>query len=389
MYRNDSDLKKNAILESARQIFAEKGFVNTTISEIALTAGIADSAVYKYFNGKEKVLFAIPEQDMELFFHSLGDHLEGIMGAENKLRKLIWYHCKYFTTNIAYTRILLLECRSNPNFYNSEGYGLIRKYSDLIISIIDEGKEQGVIDATASTRLLRDMIMGTMDRVALNWIMQRGPRPLDKAEKIFELIRNAARNFDALENINEPKVKKRKRIIDAATKVFAKKGYATATIAGIAKAAGVAEGTIYEYYKSKEDLMINIPEEKLAELISYFDGVSPDKQLERVILFCFRFFHNNRDFTSILVLMLRANRNFYDSRSQDLLERLGGNIRSLVLDGMEKGLFAVDIDVEIFIDMIFGTIDHIIIPWVIFERKYGLLEIGEQATKLFINAIKS
>ena len=248
---------------------------------------------------------------------------------------------------------------------------------------------EGIICELVSPGLLRDMIMGTIDHAALNWIFKNTPSPLDQAENISELILNSFRSNKSLGNKLDSKARKRKRIIEASTKIFAEKGYDGATISEIAKEAEVADGTIYEYYQSKENLIVNIPEEYLLELLSYIDETSPEKKLERVILFCFRFFNNNRYFTSILVLMLRPNRKFYKSESDKILGKICDKITEIIVKGREQGVFSKDFDIPTFHDLVFGTIDHIIIPWVIFKRKYNLFQMGEKASRLFINAIRA
>lgn len=386
---NKVDIKRASILESATRVFSEKGFFESTISDIARGAGIAESAVYHHFRGKEDILFTIPKDGMKIFLTNLNDQLEGIKGAENKIRKLIWHHCKYFTTNREYTDVLLLECRSNTRFYNSKAYSLIKDYSKIIIDILDEGMREGVICNLASPGLVRDMIMGTVDHAALSWVFKDYPSPLERAEGISELILSSLRSKKGIKRNLGSKEEKRKRIVEAATKIFAEKGYDGATISEIAKEAEVADGTIYEYYKSKEDLIVNIPEENLLELLSYIEEMSPEKKLERVILFCFRFFNNNRYFTSILVLMLRPNRKFYESESNKILDRIGDKIGDIIVEGRKQGVFSNDFDISVFQDLVFGTIDHIIIPWVIFKRKYNLLQLGEEASKLLLNSIRA
>src|SRR5947207_6789506 len=65
-----------------------------------------------------------------------------------------------------------------------------------------------------------------------------------------------------------PRHDKRARIIDAAIKVFAERGFHTATVAEIARAAGVADGTIYLYFKSKDDLLLRLFDEKMTALLA-------------------------------------------------------------------------------------------------------------------------
>ena len=248
---NTGNTKRVAILESANRVFSEKGFFDSTISDIANGAGMVESGVYKHFKGKEDILFTIPEEAVRLFLASLAQHFEGIKGAKNKLRKLIWLHCRYFSNDREYISVLLLECRSNIRFYRSKAYQLIQNYSEIIIDVIKEAMREGIISGSHTPALLRDMIFGTIDHAALNWVYKNGPSPLEQAEDISELIFNALRTGEGIEKDLGSKAQKRKRIIEVATKIFAEKGYDGATISEIAKAAGVADGTIYEYYKSK------------------------------------------------------------------------------------------------------------------------------------------
>jgi len=321
------------------------------------------------------------------FLSSLSDQLEGIKGADNKLRKLIWFHCKYFTANREYTNVLLLECRANARFYSSKAYKLIKDYSKIIIGLIEEGMSEGLFYDVKSPNLVRDMVMGTMDHAALSWVFREYQSPLARADSIADLILRSLNFKKSIETVLDSKTERKRVIVQSATKIFAEKGYDGATISEIAKEAKVADGTIYEYYRNKEDLFLNIPEENLLELLSYIDGASPEKKLERAILFCFRFLNNNRYFTSILVLMLRPNRKFYQSRGNTILQEIEQKIGDIILEGREQGIFSSDFEITVFQDLVFGTIDHIIIPWVIFKRKYNLLQIGEEASRLFVNAI--
>ncbi|MFH1090088.1 MAG: TetR/AcrR family transcriptional regulator, partial [Pseudomonadota bacterium] len=383
------DPKKAQILDSAIRVFSGKGYLDATISEIAKGAGVTDPAVYKYFKGKEDVLFKIPEENMRIFLENIPVQLEGTKGADNKLRKIIWYHARYFTTKPEYTIILLLECRPNPRFYKSKAYQLIKVYSRIIIDIIKEGVSEGVFRDLPWPQLLRDMVMGALDHLALNWIMRDGPNPLEKAENICDLVLNAALAGPEPSGRTDPKEDKRNKILSAAAKVFTEKSYNDATISELAREAGVAEGTIYEYYKNKEDLLINTPEKKLEEMARYIRGESPEHELKKIIMALFRFFNNNQDYAAILVLMLRPNRKFYQSRSQAHLDDICEVFKNIIIKGQKQGSFLDTIDIHVFQCLVLGAIDHIFMPWLIFQRQYDLIKVGEEACQLFIDAIST
>ena len=120
--------KRRLILESATVVFSEKGFSSATISEIAGRAGMVASGVYIYYAGKEEILFTIIENFLTESCSSLQEHLEGIIGSENKLRKAIWFHCREYSRNRSIIKIVL-ESRSFPRFYQSNAYTALKKYA--------------------------------------------------------------------------------------------------------------------------------------------------------------------------------------------------------------------------------------------------------------------
>jgi len=97
---------------------------------------------------------------MEKFLSGLHDHLLGIKGALNKLRKLIWYHLHFYEKNKDYTRTLLSDLRQNPRFDQTKAYRMIREYSKIILQVIEEGKKEKAIRKEIDPYILRDIILG-------------------------------------------------------------------------------------------------------------------------------------------------------------------------------------------------------------------------------------
>ena len=115
--------RKKKILMAAQEIFSQKGLVDSSISEIAKKAKVADSIIYHYFKNKEDLLFSAVSDKLVDVKKDLNLHLEGILDPVSKLSKLIWHHL--YLNDFGTTRILkdlLFECRSNKNFYIHEGY---------------------------------------------------------------------------------------------------------------------------------------------------------------------------------------------------------------------------------------------------------------------------
>lgn len=379
--------KRLNILVSATQIFADKGFEQATILEIAKGAQIAASGIYTCFNSKEEILFTIIENFLTTSTYGLREHLEGIQGAINKLRKTVWFHCKSYSSSRKEIKIIL-ESRSYPLFYNSLAYEKLKQYSSIFTNIIEEGIADGVLYNISSPRILRDMILGTVDHVAINWTMKNGPSPLEITEHFFDLITNAITRKEENFIQVEKKELKRRQIINVASQMFAKSGYKDTNIAEIARTAGVSEGTIYEYYQNKENLLINIPEDKLCKLLAQLRN-TPENELRKIIHALFNFHNEDRNYSTILVLMLRPNKNFYYSESNKILDEIFEVIQKNIHIGQKDGSFKKDLDPSVYRALLFGSIDHIIIPWIIFNRNYDLIQMGNEVSRLFINAIKS
>jgi len=181
--------KKRLIPQVATEVFAEKGFQQTTISQIAQKANIAEGSIYDYFKNKEDLLFSIPEERMENFLFGLQEHLKGMRGALEKLRKVIWYHLDFYEKNKDYTRILLLDLRQNPRFNQSRAYGMIRQYSRMILQVIEEGKREKSIRREVDSYILREMILGTAEHFSIRgFIMGRFPNLSSAAEQLYDQI---------------------------------------------------------------------------------------------------------------------------------------------------------------------------------------------------------
>jgi TetR/AcrR family fatty acid metabolism transcriptional regulator len=184
--------RKEMIIQAAIGTFSTKGFNASTISDIAKKVGIAESTIYEYFRGKEDILFSIPEDGMKKHLASLDRHLGGVKGADNKLRKIVWHLFDFYHNNKDYMYIMLRELRANPRFYKSNAYKLMKKYSQVISDIIEEGKEEGVFDKNIDTKVLRAMITGGIDHLTLPLLMLNRPyKMMAKTEAFFDILINA------------------------------------------------------------------------------------------------------------------------------------------------------------------------------------------------------
>ncbi len=386
---------KNNILKIATEYFSQKSYFQTTLRDLASRANINESTVYKYFKNKEEILLAIPLEKLKLFSKSLSEHLQGIKGADNKLRKLVWHQLYFFQNNREYTTLLLLELRGNPKFYQSPAYELIKEYSNVLLDMIEEGKREGIFRAEVNGRLVRDMVFGTLDHLTLPWIIfKRETDLVGENDALCDLFLSAIKTKAQKYDLNTWKNKNRKEsILSVSTKIFSEKGFNQSTISEISNAVGIAESTIYEYFKNKEEILFTIPKAELALFLANLEElISPKRshnKLKKLVWHQLNFFQTNRDYTTILLLELRNNPKFSQSPAYELIKEYSSVLLHIIEEGKREGIFRAEVNGRLVRDMVFGTLDHVTLPWIIFKRQSNLVEKTDDLCDLFLNAIKT
>ena len=162
---------------------------------------------------------------------------------------------------------------------------------------------------------------------------------------------------------------KRERILAAAERTFARHGFFAARVSEIAKDAGVADGTIYLYFKSKDDLLISLFEQRMTQvneaLHAAIDGVPPKAQLRAFIKAYLQLVHDEPGAAEVLTIELRQSSKFmkeYDNpQFADFLRMLGG----IIAGGQERGELDATIPSHVAARMIFGMVDELALAWVL------------------------
>lgn len=184
------------------------------------------------------------------------------------------------------------------------------------------------------------------------------------------------------------------RILDAATRIFAKKGFYNATISDVAKVAEVAEGTIYLYFKNKDDLLISIFEHSMdlfiQEVNRELTGVpDPKEKLKRFLSLHLRLVQKNPDLAQVLQIELRQSSKFMKEYEGGKFSEYLNVVRSILEEGQQKGIFRPEIDPRILRRAIFGAVDEMALEWIWMKRKkYSLEACVEQIGSLFIKGIE-
>lgn len=185
---------------------------------------------------------------------------------------------------------------------------------------------------------------------------------------------------------NKPKYK---QIIEAAVIVIAQHGYHHAQVSKIAKQAGVADGTIYLYFKNKEDILISVFQEKMGEIVEKIEGELKGKQtasqkLALLVEKHFEILSSDSNLAIVTQLELRQSSKDLRLKINAVLKRYLIVVDGILQEGIESGEFKKDLNYKLARQMIFGTLDEVVTTWVMNEQKYDLRNLSHQVHTLFI-----
>lgn len=193
MARNNSKEHTRArIINSAKKLFAEQGYQKTTIVDISKQAGLSEAALYEYFQGKEDLLLTIPDLWVSELLKDLDEQLFGVQGAENKLRKYLWWYLRRVEQSPLDAKIVYLFLKTNANFLNTEVYANVKKLYSYLVDIFEEGLKTGEMKSDLDSRIARDIFVGTLDHIITRWLLKDMSYSLfDNLDNTFNLIVSA------------------------------------------------------------------------------------------------------------------------------------------------------------------------------------------------------
>ena len=187
---------------------------------------------------------------------------------------------------------------------------------------------------------------------------------------------------------------KREAILRAAIDVFADRGFFNAQVADVARAAGVAAGTVYLYFRSKDDLLVSIFERTMRDALaegraSVADVTDPRERLRRIARVHLARLGRDRNLTAVFQVELRRSTRFMERCSSTLLGDYLGLIRRAIVDGQAAGLFRDDLNATVATKMFFGALDEMATNWILSRRRYSLDADADQVADLFINGARA
>jgi TetR/AcrR family fatty acid metabolism transcriptional regulator len=205
---------------------------------------------------------------------------------------------------------------------------------------------------------------------------------------------NVARRARPAASPEAPPGPKRDAILRAAIDVFANRGFFNAQVADVARAAGVAAGTVYLYFKGKDDLLVSIFERSMRDGLAHGRAAVSDLQDPRERLLRLARAHlarlgHDRNLAIVFQVELRQSTKFMERFSATLLRDYLGLIREAIADGQRAGLFRSDVKATAMAKMLFGALDEMATNWILSRRRYSLEADADMVVDLFINGAQA
>jgi TetR/AcrR family transcriptional regulator, fatty acid metabolism regulator protein len=185
---------------------------------------------------------------------------------------------------------------------------------------------------------------------------------------------------------------KRARILQAAVKVFARKGYFAARVSEIAKKAGVADGTIYLYFRNKEDILVSLFDEVMANHLGKAradlrSAPGPVARLHAVAEHHLRALGENRDLAVVFQVELRQSTKFMERFTASWLQEYFQLLYGVIEEGQRAGVFRADLPKKLVAKSVFGALDEMVTSFILSGKDYDLAELAAPVVDLFLRGV--
>jgi TetR/AcrR family transcriptional regulator, fatty acid metabolism regulator protein len=185
---------------------------------------------------------------------------------------------------------------------------------------------------------------------------------------------------------------KHHQIIEAACRVFARNGYYNSRVSDIAREAGVASGTIYLYFKTKEEILVTLFREKMAAWVGHVRSqiaAEPDAvaKVRRLVALHFGVLESDPALAEVVQVELRQGHKFFRGASAHEISAYFELIASILEDGQAAGTIRHDVPVKIATKVLFGAMDQVATSWVLGKRKYRLSDAADAVATVFLRGV--
>lgn len=189
-------MKRNAekyhlILEAAVKVFAEQGFLQSTVAQVAKKAGVADGTIYLYFKNKDDILIQFYQYKTRQVFKKFRAAVDAAGNAESKLRNLVRTHLEEFQKDIDMAIVYQAETHHHRRLAHDVIKEISKWYRDILTEVVELGQEEGAMRRNLYMGLVMRMITGSVDEVINAWIHANGSYDLaSMADPLVDLFIN-------------------------------------------------------------------------------------------------------------------------------------------------------------------------------------------------------
>ena len=185
---------------------------------------------------------------------------------------------------------------------------------------------------------------------------------------------------------------KPQQIIDAAIRVFARKGYYNSRVSDVAKEAGIAAGTIYLYFKTKDDILVTLFRDRMAAFVGALRKAIADEpdaasKVRTLVRLHFSLLEEDPELAEVLQVELRQGHKFFRGASGQEIGAYFALIGSVLEEGVGEGRFRSSLSVKVATKMLFGAMDQMATSWVLGKRGYRLADTADAVAEIFLQGV--
>lgn len=183
--------KRERILRAAIDTFAESGYFNAKVSDIAKAAGVADGTIYLYFDGKEDLLVNVFREHTRNYLQSLEVAIRNARRPEERIRIAIRHHLEALGRDRSLAVVSQVELRHSLKFMSLLSHNEVGDYLNMIRTIVEQGQAEGVFRRTLHPQLVAKSVFGILDEMVTSWILsEKDYNPADHADAIADFVLN-------------------------------------------------------------------------------------------------------------------------------------------------------------------------------------------------------
>jgi TetR/AcrR family fatty acid metabolism transcriptional regulator len=180
--------KRQRILDAALQVFAERGYYNAKVAEVARQAGVADGTIYLYFENKDDLLINLFEDRMDFLIRRLREDLEQHGGTvPERIRRLMHLHLRLAVEAPALAEFITVELRQSSKFVKEYENPRFQQYLVILRDLVEEGQRDGSLDERLDPRNIVRAIFGSLDEILLSLTLASRRKPVNLARAADDL----------------------------------------------------------------------------------------------------------------------------------------------------------------------------------------------------------